>query len=354
MSRTEQFANLYKILKKAYKPVLPQPDRPVLEQLLFACCLENAHYEPAEEAFAALVHTYFDWNEVRVTSVAELSETLTRLPDPAAAGIRLKKILQHIFEQTYNFDLEDLRKANLSLAVERLKKISGVSGFAGAYVVQSTLGGHAIPVDGGALAVLHVAELITQKDVNEGVVPGLERAIEKKKGVEFGSLLHQLGADYVVNPYAPNLKKLLVQINPEAAGRVPKRRAKKTETAPAAPPPEPVAEKPAPEAAPPVAKTPAPVKKTRAASKTAKKSAAAAESASPPVAPATPPATPAEPPAPPAELPAEPVPPPAPAKSAKKKPAVPRKKAAKKTAPPPEPAAPKKGASQSLAKRKPR
>lgn len=324
MSRTEQFANLYKILKKHYKPIVPPPDRPVLEQLLFACCLENAHYEPAEEAFAALVHTYFDWNEVRVTSVAELSETLSGLPDPAAAAVRVRRVLQHVFEQTYSFDLEDLRKANLSLATERLKKIAGVSSFVGAYVVQSALGGHAIPVDSGALSVLHVAELVTEKDVQEGVAPGLERAIAKNKGVEFGSLLHQFGADYVVNPYAPALKKLLVQINPQAAERVPKRRAKKPETA------EPVAEVPPEPAAPeavPETDAAAPAKKPRAARKTAKKSDAAA-------------AKPAPPEEPPSSKPA-------------KKAAAPRKKAAKKATPAESPP-PKKATSETLAKRKPR
>ena len=34
-------------------------------------------------------------------------------------------------------------------------------------------------------------------------MPGLERAIAKSKGVEFGSLLHQFGADFSANPYSP-------------------------------------------------------------------------------------------------------------------------------------------------------
>jgi len=87
-SRTAQFAKVHKVLKKYYKPVLPNAERPVLEHLLFACCLENAHYEKAEEAFAALVHTFFDWNEIRVTTVNELSEVVSCLPDPSAASHR--------------------------------------------------------------------------------------------------------------------------------------------------------------------------------------------------------------------------------------------------------------------------
>ena len=64
-------------------------DRTVMEHLLFACCLEDARYEAAEEAFAALKHTFFDWNEVRVTSISELSEVMACLPDPRAAAPEL-------------------------------------------------------------------------------------------------------------------------------------------------------------------------------------------------------------------------------------------------------------------------
>ena len=79
----------------------------MLEHLLFACVLEDARYEPAEEAFAALKHTFYDWNEVRVTSISELSEVMAVLPDPRAAANRIKRVLHSIFEELYCFDLEE-------------------------------------------------------------------------------------------------------------------------------------------------------------------------------------------------------------------------------------------------------
>ncbi len=225
-SRTAQFAKIHRILKKYYKPVLPNPERPVMEHLLFGCCLENTHYEKAEEAFAALIHTFFDLNEIRVTTVKELSEVLSLLPDPGEAAIRVKRSLQHVFETTYSFDLEELRKKNLGQAVERLKKMSGVTPFCSNYVIQSALGGHAIPLDSGAMQILSILELVSEKDIETGAVPGLERAVAKNKGVEFGSLLHQFAADFVANPYVPNVQKILLQIDPDAADRLPKRRPK--------------------------------------------------------------------------------------------------------------------------------
>jgi hypothetical protein len=219
----------------------------VLEHLLYACCLENAPYEAADEAFAALVHNFFDWNEVRVSTARELSEVLTRLPDPLAAANRVKGVLQSLFEATYSFEIEALRKQNLGAATEKLAKFGGTTKFAVAYVVQAALGGHSVPIDTGAAQVLWIADVITEAEATEQVVHGMERAIPKNKGIEFGSLLHQVGAEFIANPYGPKIREIILEINPDATQRLPKRRPKK----------EPARE---PQVAPPVSKEDARVK----------------------------------------------------------------------------------------------
>ena len=102
-TRTQLLTKLQKVLKQNYKMVLPDTGRSVLEQVLFACCLENAGYEAAEKAFAQLGENYFDLNEVRVTTVAELAEALQQLPDPSRAALSLRRVLQSVFESTYSF-----------------------------------------------------------------------------------------------------------------------------------------------------------------------------------------------------------------------------------------------------------
>jgi endonuclease-3 len=266
-SRTSQFAKLHKVLKKHYKPVAPRSDRPVLEHLLFACCLENAHYEAAEEALAALEEQFYDWNEVRVSTVRELSEVMPRLPNPAAAATRIRNVLQHVFEATYTFDLEELRKKNLGPATDRLQKVNGVTEFGVAYVVQAALGGHAIPTGEGELRAMHVVGLISDKELQKRQVAGLERAIAKSKGIEFGSLLHQLGADFIKNPYSPSVRKILLEINPDAKDRLPKRRSKRQAESRAA-----AAETPAEEPTPAGAKKAKTTKKAAPSSKKPKKS----------------------------------------------------------------------------------
>lgn len=230
VSRTEQITKLFSILEKHYEPVAVNVDRPVLETLLFACCLEDAHHAAAEEAFAAVVHTFFDWNEVRVTSIAELSETLSRLPNPRAASNRLKRILQSVFEESYSFDLEERRKQNLGPTIKWLKELDGTTNFTVAFTVQASLGGHAIPVGTGVLRALRIVDLVADKDVEAGAVPGIERAVAKSKGREYGSIIHQFGADFVANPYTPKFRKMLLEIEPGAKERLPKRRTAKKKT----------------------------------------------------------------------------------------------------------------------------
>jgi len=229
VSRSAQFAKVHKVLKKHYKPSLPVAGRSVLEHLLFACCLEDARHDAAEEAFAALVHTFFDWNEVRVTSISELSEVMACLPDPRAAANRVKRVLHSVFEATFDFNLEEYRKKTLGPTVEWLRKLDGVTPYAVSYTVQAALGGHSIPIDGGTMAALRVLGLVSEQDAAAGVVPGLERAVAKSKGPEFAALLHELGADFAANPYSAAVREILLQIEPECAGRMPKRRLSRAE-----------------------------------------------------------------------------------------------------------------------------
>ncbi len=285
LSRTAQFTRLHKILARHYKPVAPDTKRSVLEHLLFACCLENAHYNAAEEAFAALVDSFFDWNEIRVSTVRELSEVMSGLPDPRAAAQRLKRVLQSIFEATYAFDLEELRKLSLGAAQERLAKIDGTTRFSIAYVTQVALGGHAIPLDSGTLGVLALVNLATEAEVASGSIAGLERAISKTAGLEFASLVHQLGADYVATPFSRSLHQILLEIDPSVADRLPGRRVRKPEPAAAAtePPAEPAAEKAAPaKRKAPAGEPAAPAKPSRKAGAKAARSAGASARASAP------------------------------------------------------------------------
>jgi endonuclease III len=232
-NRAALFGKIHKVLKKHYEPVFPPSDRTALEHLLYACVLENAKPEDVDEVFAKLQKNYFDWNEVRVTSVQELAEVMSAVPDAAEAAKRMKRALQSVFEKYYQFDIDLLRKAGLGKAVEALQKFNGVTPFVIDYMTQNALGGHAVPTNTAALAVLLVLDGVNPADAAKNRVPGLERAIPKNKGPEFSSLLHQFAVDFGANPQSTRVKSIVAEIDPSAKDRLPK----KAPTPPPAPAP---------------------------------------------------------------------------------------------------------------------
>lgn len=194
-NRASLIGKLHTALKKHYKPAPTSASRPLLEHLLYASLLEDAPADLADEGMAKCEQEFFDWNEVRVTTVTELAQVLARLPDPLRAAQRLKANLQGVFEEFYTFDLDHLKKENLGKAVAKFEKMPGMTPFVLNYTIQHGLGGHAIPIDYSAMVIMLATEIATQPEAMSGRVPGLERAIPKSKGIEFAGLLHQAAVD---------------------------------------------------------------------------------------------------------------------------------------------------------------
>jgi endonuclease-3 len=220
-----------KVVKKYYKPTEPPKDRKVLEHLIFASCVENSNQEEADKVFQALTTDYFDWNEVRVSSIRELAEAMKPLNDSEEAATRVKRVLQSVFETQYSFDLEPMKKQNIGQAIKQLEKFHGTTPFTVSYVTQHGLGGHSIPINQGLLEAMRVVQVVSDAEAAKGTVPGLERAVPKTKGSEIGSLLHQLGVELHRSPLGPTIRKLLLEIDPNCKDRLPKRQIKKSDEA---------------------------------------------------------------------------------------------------------------------------
>ena len=221
--RQKLIAKIHKVLGAHYTPRLPDTSRPLLEQVLFACCLENAHYDDAEKALTCLLENSFDLNEVRVTTVAELAELLVGLPDPSRTALSLRRVLQSVFEATFNFELDHVKKQSVSQGVKTLEGLQAFTPFTLVYINSTTLGGHGVPLDQGSLAALYLMGLISLNEHQQAAAPGLDRLVAKKIGREFSSLLHQFGADLFVSLHGTKVKKILAEISNDVKDRMPKR-----------------------------------------------------------------------------------------------------------------------------------
>lgn len=211
-NRSGRIEKLYKVLKKHFTAAPIASERSVLDLLLYGSCLEDAPYDAADEAFAKLQQSFTDWNEVRVTTVVELAETVSNLPNPQQAALRIKKTLHSMFEARYSFDLEEMRKANLGKSTAEIEGWQGTTPFTVGFVVQNALGGHSIPVSNSALEFFQLAGIITEAEAEKRTVPGLERTIAKAKGPEFASLLHQFIVQMKSSPKSATVQTILTDL----------------------------------------------------------------------------------------------------------------------------------------------
>ncbi len=201
-------------LKKRFPLPALEPDapRPLLEELIYAICREGSTSPDADDAFVRLRKRFVDWNEIRVSTMQEVAETLRPLPNAGPRAGWIIGVLHAVFELNYAFDLGDMEKKGLKQAAKQVsryfnvkdleakqlkqaaKQISRfkqVNDFAVAWVVQRSLGGHAIPLDGPTVRVLQrlgVVEEVDPEDL-ESIRGGIEHVIPKARGIEFTELM---------------------------------------------------------------------------------------------------------------------------------------------------------------------
>jgi endonuclease-3 len=174
-----------------------QDDRPVLEQFIYGLCRENASPEQAERAYRNLRERFFDWNEVRVSSVRELEEAFEGMSDAEARAQRIVAFLQEVFETTFSFDLEPLQKKGLKQAAKQLTRYQAADDYVTSWVVQRSLGGHAIPLDPPTLRCVRRLGLVDGgADELEAVRSSLEHLVPKARAAHFTDLVGHVAQEY--------------------------------------------------------------------------------------------------------------------------------------------------------------
>jgi endonuclease-3 len=195
-NKQRQLNQLFTSLKKGRDPAEPGP-LPVLEQFIYGLLRKGATRELADRAFRTLREQFFDWNEVRVSSVRELEEALAELPDAEARAERLVSFLQEVFEARFSFDLEALHKKGLKEAAKSLAKYQAATDYVVAWVVQHSLGGHAVPLDLPTLRTARRLGLIDSEQDDLGAAQAsLEHLVPKARGALFGDLIGNLAHEF--------------------------------------------------------------------------------------------------------------------------------------------------------------
>jgi hypothetical protein len=74
--RAALLKKLFPIIKKHYKVQVPKGGKPVLETMLYAICLEDSTVDDAEASYKKLFTDFPDLNEVRVSTVGEIENSI--------------------------------------------------------------------------------------------------------------------------------------------------------------------------------------------------------------------------------------------------------------------------------------
>lgn len=142
-----------KLLKKEFGGLPKQAPLPVLETMIYAICLENSTFEAANAAYERLKTEFFDWNEVRVSTITELEPIFEGLSEPHWRAQRVRHLLYYVFDHQYSWDFDGLKRKKLDLTTKQLSKIKYLPPFACNYLMLVSLGTHALPVDNRMIKV---------------------------------------------------------------------------------------------------------------------------------------------------------------------------------------------------------
>lgn len=198
-SKAQFLTEVQTLLKSRYK-LEPGPEKlSVLESVIYGICHEDSSRSAATRALTQFKEGFFDWNEVRVSSLEEIQRVLQEFDHPEVKAFRLRRFLRQLFEKTYGFTLDLLLKKPQKESIKSLEEYEALgSDYVMATVTRLALGGHAIPIDAPSLRAL------TRLGVADGEVDvptlraTLERAVPKNRGVEFTDLIEELAHDTCV------------------------------------------------------------------------------------------------------------------------------------------------------------
>ena len=145
--KSKVLARLLKLLKKEFGGLPKREQLPVLESMVFSACLENSSYEAADAAFGRLKNDFFDWNEVRVSTISELEPVFEGVHEPEWCAMRVRYLLYYVFYHQFSYDFDGIKKKPFELAFKQVSKIKHLTPFCRNYMLQKCLGNHVIPVD---------------------------------------------------------------------------------------------------------------------------------------------------------------------------------------------------------------
>lgn len=188
--------NLMTAMKKRYKSAPPKHSHSLLETLIYAAILEDALEDEASAAYDQLMKSFHDLNEIRVSTISEIEAALSPLPNAGWPALRIREILQHTFEKFYRFDLEELKRKPVEQVEKHISKFKHTTPFMKLYLIQNSLGTHAIPLDEKSRDLLAYLGVIEPQATIEAAAEDLKPIVRKADSHLFLHLVRCMACDH--------------------------------------------------------------------------------------------------------------------------------------------------------------
>lgn len=177
--RATLLKKLFPIIKKNYKIHVPKGGKPVLETMLYAICLEDSTVDEAEHSFKKLFTEFPDLNEVRVSTVGEIERAFLGQAASEWRAYRVISVLKFVFDKTYAFEFESLRKKTLDLATKQLAKIKELTPFVRDFTLHEVTGAHLVPIDQSTMRLLIWLGMAAPNQTQEQIGELMKGAVRK-------------------------------------------------------------------------------------------------------------------------------------------------------------------------------
>lgn len=182
-----------KKLKQAYAKFRGKGEAPVesdggdpVEQLILAVLSQETTMSRAHRAFKRINDTLVDLNDLRISTPAEISETISRyIPRSVQRAKVLLKVLDAVYQREYAVTLQSLRSMGIREVKQQFETMEGVTPYVAGSVILWSLGGHAIPVNDPTLEWLRRQDLVHPNADVSDVQSFLERHISAADARQF-------------------------------------------------------------------------------------------------------------------------------------------------------------------------
>jgi endonuclease III len=189
-----------------------------MELLLWAILSNYASESRAAAAVARLQAAMADYNELRVTSIAEIVEIIgADYPMCRPAAEEISRTLQAIFNRLHHLDLEFLKTGAKRTAEAFVSNLDGAGPHAKAMMVLRCLKGHTVPLDVNMFAFLQKSGCIPKDAPIEQAEKLLASVVKERETASIYTMLKRHAAAHAPRKQVParSAPAAVVAVKPE-------------------------------------------------------------------------------------------------------------------------------------------